>query len=296
MARFSLRTSKILPVFLIGTAVIFLTLEVATEVREAVEQKHFRAETGLVLIQGGCFEMGDREGAGRKDERPPHANCVDPFYLGRTEVTVGEFLKFAGETGYQTGGEREGICISRRDAAGSEALRLTWRSPGFPQTDRSPVVCVSWNDTAEYMKWLKNKSPGKAMAYRLPTETEWEFAARERGSGIQFVWGTGPPRGNFGRKNPSPVPVARYQPNVLGLYDLEGNVAEWVYDRYLADWYLEGPKTNSKGPSEGSGRVFRGGSWATDQAETRVSVRGKMEPDRSADDLGFRIALPLTER
>src|ERR1700693_813349 len=173
MARFFFRISKNFPLFLIGAAVIFLILEVAREVREAVEQKDFRGEPGLVLIPGGCFEMGDREGTGRQDEGPPHANCVDPVYLGRVEVTVGEFLKFAGETGYQTGGEREGICISRRAVVGSTALRLTWRSPGFPQTDRSPVVCVSWNDTAEYMKWLKNKSPGKAMEFRLPTETEW---------------------------------------------------------------------------------------------------------------------------
>jgi len=234
--------------------------------------------TGMefVFIKGGCFEMGDTFGDGDKVEKPVHEVCVDDFYLGKYEVTVGEFRKFVDATGYSTEAEKGDGCNKWTGKKWEKDRSASWRSPGFPINDKHPVVCVSWNDAVAYARWMEGRG-GKA--YRLPTEAEWEYAARDGGKKIKYSWGNGKPSGNIAdesakRKFPQfniwagyddgyvyTAPVGSFRPNGLGLYDMTGNVWECCADWYDENYYEKSPKDNPRGPGNGQYRVFRGGSW-----------------------------------
>jgi formylglycine-generating enzyme required for sulfatase activity len=192
--------------------------------------------TGMefVFVKGGCYEMGDTFGDGQADEKPVHNVCVSDFYLGKYEVTVGQFRTFVQDTNYRTEAEKGDGCFvwngSKWDKDGSKS----WRSPGFSQDDNQPAVCVSWNDTQAFNEWLSRKG-GKS--YRLPTEAEWEYAARSGGKKEKYA-GTSNDSGlgeyawynaNSGSRTHS---VGGKTPNGLGLYDMTGNVWEWCQDWY----------------------------------------------------------------
>ncbi|MBI1821214.1 MAG: formylglycine-generating enzyme family protein [Nitrospirae bacterium] len=303
-----------MPKWMVVFIILFFVWVVLYSVKEVREQNQQLRSAGMVVIQGGCYEMGDHFGKGGEDERPVHAVCVDPFYLGKYEVTTGEFRQFAQETGYQTEAERSDGCEIRAGGDFMRDRKKNWRNPGFAQTERDPVVCVSWNDASQYIGWMKKKSPKKAMEYRLPTEAEWEFAARERGKLIQYPGLNEMPSENtadesFKRTFPDmkiwigyndgyvfTSPAGSFRPAEQGLYDIDGNVNEWIQDRYGEDVYKEGPKTNPAGPSTGRFRVIRGGSWADEPVKIRLSARQKKEPGYRSNTVGFRLALPLTER
>ncbi|MBI3604967.1 MAG: SUMF1/EgtB/PvdO family nonheme iron enzyme [Nitrospirae bacterium] len=253
---------------------------IGTSIEEAREQARNLRSAGMILIQGGCYEMGDRSGKGAEDERPVHMACVDPFYLGKAEVTVEAFSRFVEETGYQTeasadkpGGQTGRT--NRADKPGGQTVPHFVRTssalrPHFVRTssdgceswdganESSPAVCVSWNDASHYIEWMKNKSPKKAMGYRLPTEAEWEFTARN--------------------------------------YDMGGNVNQWMLDWYDEGFYKRGHKANPRGPSEGKFRVIRGGSWPDEPVKRRLSSRKKELPDYRSSHLGFRLALGVSDR
>ena len=194
-------------------------------------------DTAMVLIPAGTFVMGT-EGTG--DNSPPHAVRLDAFYVDRYEVTNAEYERFCRATG--------------RDLPlfwGSDSLRS---GPRYPD---HPVVMVSWRDAHDYAAWH-----GK----RLPTEAEWECAARGGLVGKTYVDGDelDPSQANFtksGRRGP--VAVGSYAPNGYGLYDMAGNVQEWVADRYGADYYRTSPAENPTGPEQGRLCVIRGGGWYT---------------------------------
>ncbi len=144
--------------------------------------------TGMefVSVPGGCFRMGDSFGDGEPDEYPVHEVCVDGFSMGKYPVTVGEFRKFVNDTGYRTEAEKGGGCFTvQPDGKWPKTPSANWKNPGFSQADRHPAVCISWNDTNEFSKWLSRKG---GRAYRLPTEAEWEYAARAGTTGRNF-WG-----------------------------------------------------------------------------------------------------------
>ena len=221
--------------------------------------------TGMdfILIKGGCFSMGDDDGD--REERPVHEVCVDDFYLGRYEVTQGQWKAVKG------------------------------RNPSSnDKSEMNPVEDLSWNDAQEFIKELNQKA---GRAFRLPTEAEWEYAARsggrkEKWSGTNneseleaYAW--------F-EKNSSrnTHPVGQKRPNALGLYDMTGNVWEWVGDWYDSSYYGESPKNNPSGPGRGSDRVFRGGSYEDGAKDLRTTKREKKSNRRSDDTLGFRLALP----
>jgi formylglycine-generating enzyme required for sulfatase activity len=185
----------------------------------------------------------------------------------------------------------------------------SWRNPGFPQTDDHPVVCVSWNDAQAFLHRLSRK-PEKT--FRLPTEAEWEYAARSGGKRYKYSWGNGSPSGNIrdeALKRAYPqakgqwqgydegfvytAPVGSFSPNELGLYDMSGNVWEWCQDWYEQDYYARSPKDNPAGPGSGEYRVVRGGSWSAVPRGVRAANRNRGWPSDRVCGVGFRAAFPL---
>lgn len=269
----------------------------------------------MVSIPAGSFMMGSlQEEAGRSDiEGPVHQVSVAPFSMGRYEVTVGEFRHFVQETQYKTDAERNAGnfkgCKAWDVSDGTFQWRAGrhWDNTGFIQTERQPVVCVSWNDANAYAEWLSHKT-GKT--YRLPSEAEWEYAARGKTNAVRY-WGNNPDAsclyanvadttvgpGNLAWKNRHEcedeyfftAPVGSYLPNAFGLYDMIGNAFEWTADNYHED-YKEAPTDGSAWQGNNSLRVFRGGSWNSDPRGARAAARDSAGPAFRISSVGFRLS------
>jgi formylglycine-generating enzyme required for sulfatase activity len=230
-------------------------------------------------------------------EGPQHeVEITQPFYIGQTEVTVGQFRQFVKATGYQTQAEREGGAY-RHFPIGDWKMYAdaNWLNPGFGQTDDHPVVCVSWHDAVEYCNWL-SKQEGKP--YRLPAEAEWEYSCR---AGSKGRWSFGDDDGDlskYARIGPNSQwhtwPMAGLKPNAWGLHDMHGNVWELCQDLYDANYYQTGPPKDPPGPGAGSARVTRGGSWCDDPVSCRAPFRCRVDPGRPDDNIGFRVVLVVS--
>jgi len=214
----------------------------------------------MVLIPAGEFMMGDHDGDGWDYERPVHAVYLDAFYIDKYEVTNAQFKKFV-EANPEWGNDR----IDPRYHDGD--YLLDWNGNNYPEGKGDhPVICVSWYAAAAYAQWA-----GK----RLPTEAEWERAARGtfvgEGNYKRYVWGDEwpPPEGagnfysqymdGYDDDYPETAPVGRFNPNGYGLHDMAGNVWEWCQDWYDDDYYSRSPRENPTGPNSGNYRVIRGG-------------------------------------
>lgn len=307
----------------------------------------------MVWIPGGTFWMGEEHG--QSDERPVHRVTVDGFWLDRTEVTNEQFERFVRATGYVTVAERkpdprdfpgvpeenlvpgsivfsppslQEINRARAEAGLPPASEYpmdnhfiwwryvpgaNWRHPEGPQSDlrgreKHPVVHVAWEDAVAYCRWA-----GK----RLPTEAEWEYAARGRLDRKRYVWGdeltpsgrwlANVWQGRFPLENTAEdgfratAPVGSYPPNGFGLHDMAGNVWEWCADWYLPDYYAHSPATNPRGPDTSFDpnepgvmkRVQRGGSFLCAEVYStgyRPAYRMKNTPDTGMQHVGFRCA------
>ncbi len=282
--------------------VVSVTAELAKGNPEAYKEPATGME--FVLVKGGCYEMGDTFGDGKKDEKPVHEVCVDGFYIGKYEVTVGEFRRFVNDTGYRADADTGGGMYVWIGNKWEKQSGRGWRSPGFSQTDNHPVVGVSWNDAQKYINWLNRKS-GKS--YRLPTEAEWEYAARSGGKRYKYSWGNGSLSGNIADEAANrkfnwtiwegyddgyayTAPVGSYRSNMTGLYDMTGNVWEWCQDIYSKDAYRKHQRNNPVYRGSGSNRIDRGGSWGSKPGSLRASFRGSYTPDYRRGTLGFRLA------
>lgn len=257
--------------------------------------------------------MGDIFSDAPSGEEPVHEVCVDDFYMGKYEVTVGEFRRFVTESGYMTEAEQQDGCHGWVDeGAKLQKMDIDWSDTGFPQTDNDPVVCITWNDAHEYVQWL-NKKQGRN--YRLPTEAEWEYAARSRGKEYQYSWGNKEPSGNIplgniadeSAKKELPrlnirqgyrdgyaytAPVGSFRPNELGIYDMSGNAYEWLADWQEDNYYANSPRRNPEGPDKGKYRVLRGGAWDLVSETARTTRRHWNIPGARAVCMGFRLAHP----
>lgn len=252
--------------------------------------------TGLefVLVKGGCYQMGDTFGEGEADEKPVHEVCVDDYYIGKTEVTVGQFRRFVDATSYRTEAETGDGCYVYNGSNWNKERDKNWRNPGFRQADSHPVACVSWNDAGAFIGWLDKNS---SQQVRLPTEAEWEYAARSGGKNEKwagtsnesslgsYVWYSS----NSGKRT---HPVGEKQPNGLGLYDMSGNVWEWCQDWYGDKYYGQSSRNNPQGASTGSDRVIRGGGWGGNARLARAANRFRGGPGFRDFGLGFRLVLP----
>ncbi|HHT9121559.1 MAG TPA: formylglycine-generating enzyme family protein, partial [Candidatus Wunengus sp. YC63] len=239
----------------------------------------------FVFVKGGEYEMGCWDWAidCYDDEKPAHRVKVDDFYMGKYEVTVGQWKKFIQDTGYKGDGTNEW---------GSKGMGI----PNFPQEDNHPVVCVSWNEAKAFADWLSGKTGKKC---RLPTEAEWEYAARSRGQKVKYGTKTGGLShdlanyaGTGGKDQwECTSPVGSFPANPLGLYDMTGNVWEWCSDWYGSDYYSNSPVDNPKGPGSGDSRVLRGISWYLNNPRYfRCGNRSLNNPKNSSSDRGFRVS------
>ena len=246
--------------------------------------------TGMdfVWVPGGCFLMGSpqTEKGRDQDEAPVHEVCVDGFWMGKVEVTNGQFRKFQ----------------PNHDSRDYSGFSLNG--------DNQPAVYVSWTDAVNFAQWLQTKNGGQ-YRFRLPTEAEWEYSCRA-GAETARYWGD-TPAGTCSHENvadqtafrqwavdnvhdcddgyAATAPVGSFQPNPFGLYDMLGNVWEWCLDVYSVDAYIRHDRKNPLNSNEslGSDRVIRGGSWHSGPNGVRCAERGSGLPGGMNDDLGFRL-------
>jgi formylglycine-generating enzyme len=224
-------------------------------------------EPTFVLIPAAWFLLGSN--TGQDCERPIHRVWVDAFSLAAMQVTNAEYARFLGAT-----------------AAPPPPF---WDDPNFNHLQQ-PVTGVSWHEAARYCEWLSSQT---AHAYRLPTEAEWELAARSGLEQKAFPWGDAPPQtlpDYAMRWQTGPEPVARYAPNALGLYDICDNVHEWCHDWYDPNYYAVSPDRNPPGPEPTKRKSSRGGSWRHHIKVARCSTRSSIPPEFHYADYGFRVA------
>jgi formylglycine-generating enzyme required for sulfatase activity len=274
----------------------------------------------MVLLPGGRFWMGTGQADGYMEdgEGPVHPVRLDPFWIDRYAVSNARFGAFVAATGYVTEAERFGWSFvfvgllpddfppTRRVAHAPwwrQVHGADWRHPEGPQSqiaDRlsHPVVHVSWNDATAFCHWSGT---------RLPTEAEWEYAARGGLERRTYPWGDELEPGGEHRMNvwqgrfPSvntcadgyygTAPVDAYLPNGYGLYNMTGNVWEWCRDWYSTAYYAHAPRLNPRGPRGGSRRVIRGGSYLCHRSYSyryRVAARAANTPDSATCDIGIR--------
>ena len=299
---------------------------------------------GFVLVRGGSFQMGDLWGDGpfAMRELPIHEVRVDDFLMSRFEVTVGEFARFVAATAYRSVAEVDaGLHPSQAVVREGETFYPNWRRHWFEQGPDHPVVLIAWEDAILYCNWLSRQRglppaydarTGEFLApdgqtttdvrrtrgFRLPTEAEWEFAARERGRRVRFANGRDVARateinfdaagagaavpslrlrGNLhpynepGQTRGRTTPVGSFRPNAVGLYDMSGNAWEWCSDTGGADYSAD--KQVNPVARGGKGHVVRGGTYDTDAKACRTSARIDWGARALCEASGFRIALTV---
>jgi len=213
---------------------------------------------GMVFVKGGCFRMGDLFGDGDEDELPPHEVCLDDYFIDTYEVTQSEYEEVMGEN-----------------------------PTYFEPCAKCPVDSVNWFKAVEFCENL-----GK----RLPTEAEWEYAARSRDRDEKWA-GTNDLKKLKGysrymaNTHDKPQPVGTRKPNRLGLYDMSGNVWEWINDWYAMDYYAKSQRDNPSGPAAGDYRIVRGGAWNYQKMLVRTTHRNRLRPEKTDSGRGFRCAL-----
>ena len=300
---------------------------------------------GFVLVRGGSFQVGDLWGDGpfAMGEVPVHEVQVDDFLLSRFEVTVAQFGRFVSATGHKTVAEADaGLHPSQAVVREGKTFYPYWRRHWFEQGPDHPVVLIAWEDAIAYCNWLSRQhslppaydektgqllEPGgqpttqvrRSRGFRLPTEAEWEFAARERGRKVRFgngqdvaraaemnfdAAGTGQavPSLRLRGDNPHPyhelgptrgrtTPVGSFRPNALGLYDMSGNAWEWCCDTGGSDYRAE--KQVNPCACGGRGHILRGGTYDTDAKACRTSARIDWHERAWCSASGFRVALTV---
>jgi len=284
------------------------------------------AHADMIVLPGGKFQMGDSFGEGfeRDGEYPVRNVELNPFRIDPCAVTNAKFARFVKETGYRTEAERFGWSFVFHLLASEEIRRASKRMPGTPWwlavegaswrcpegpgstiegRLEHPAVHVSWNDAAAYCEWSGT---------RLPTEAEWEYAARGGLAGRRYPWGDDLEpdgqhfcniwQGQFPYRNDESdgyagtAPARSFPPNGYGLYNMSGNVWEWCSDWFSPRAYKEDRRVNPTGPDKGQAKVIRGGSYLCHESycnRYRVAARSSNSPDSSTGHMGFRCAADL---
>lgn len=291
---------------------------------DCVHRKDSPDRKGMVHLKGGTFVMGtdSKEGFPADGEGPAREINVSPFFIDRTTVTNAQFQQFVRECNYTTEAEQFGWSFVFHQFVSKHILAndppspsqapwwkavegAFWKQPEGPNSSIEkrmdhPVIHVSWNDAVAYCEWA-----GK----RLPTEAEWEYAARGGLEQKKFPWGNRLMKNNKHHCNiwqgefpdynaegdgyVGTAPVENFEPNGLGLYNVAGNVWEWCSDWFNATYPLLGIKDNPSGPGDGEAKVIRGGSYLCHKSycnRYRVAARTKNTPDSSTGNMGFRCA------
>lgn len=215
-----------------------------------VIQKHKKL---LVPVKGGCFQMGDALDEGEIDEKPPHKVCLDDFQIDKYEVTQQAYLE-----------------VMRANPSSNTGCM------------DCPVDKVTWMGAEKFCKTIDK---------RLPTEAEWEYAARAGGGDARYGFGKNEiSKSDANYDSEKSMPVGKFAPNALGIYDMSGNVYEWVEDFYSREYYKKSPEKNPKYVESGRLRVLRGGSWNHDAEYLRSPSRYSSSPFYESKYIGFRCA------
>lgn len=245
----------------------WLESEAAARCRAEEEERRFAVLVGeFVTITGGCFKMGDIFGDGWSDEKPQHEVCLDDFAIGKYEVTQGQWAAVMGKN-----------------------------AAYFKKGDKFPVEQVSWTEAQDFITKLNTLTGRK---FRMPSEAEWEYAARGGGKKELYAGGNNLDALAWYDNNSGLTSheVGTRKPNDLGIYDMSGNVAEWVQDWYDSEYYKFSPLKNPVGPLSGFyGRVLRGGGWNNDAGLARTVNRDRYEPSNRFAAVGFRLAYSLKQ-
>ncbi len=292
-------TCRIFSTGLACIASVLLAASVSLTQAADVKPEGAAPAADMALIPGGDFTMGS---AGSKDtppnETPRHAVNVSPFYIDRYEVTNGSFAAFLNAVKKDDFEKKRKTWVINRNDLNDDPSTVWWPTEitlekgayrAVPGSEKYPVLSVSWYAADAYCRWA-----GK----RLPTEAEWEKAARGGLDNKDYPWGDRLPTAGiiFSRLwmnnfYPAPTEVtAGSYPNGFGLYDMAGNVAEWCSDWYDPDYYGRSPRNNPKGPERGTQKVVRGGSWASDAKSVRAGFRSFSLPEAMNTGVGFRCA------
>ncbi len=241
----------------------------------------------MVFVKGGSFMMGDyihvpiskdrypAYWSRHWDSKPAHKVTLDSFHIGKYEVTFREYDIYS---------KANNIPLIDEKYIGRTEGFAKYRKPN------KPVAEVSWQEARDYCHWLGRLT---GLPFDLPTEAQWEYAARSRGRYVGFATDTGladigrnfPPFERYGH------PVGKYPPNPLGIYDMSANVDEWVLDWYAEDYYQHSPEKNPKGPKSGTKKVVRGGSYRESPEGSTVYNRRPTKPDMRVYTLGFRCVI-----
>lgn len=233
----------------------------------------FEAMSNIVIIPEGWFWMGSDDG--QENEMPRHRVWVDCFELGKFPVTNKLYRIFVAETGAEA--------------------PVFWSQPMFSHPDQ-PVVGITWDDAVAYCTWL---GAATGTEFRLPSEAEWERAARGNREGALYPWGDEPPWDRpylgYDPQSGGPQRVGANEPNDFGLYDMSEGVHEWCSDYYDRGYYRYSPEKNPQGPSVGQRRASRGGSWRHRVKFSRCAARSSLPPTFKYSDYGFRVARTLVE-
>lgn len=259
----------------------------------------------MVMLKGESFTLGSDKG--EPDEKPPRTVQIKDFAIGQYEVTRADFSRFVKNQNYRTEAETGGGCYTwdGKKRVWIKHAGLSWRNSGYQQTDTHPVVCVSWNDAQAYVAWLNRQTGGDR--YGLPTEAEWEYAARA-GSKAERFWGDGDlvkackfanvgDQSSYRAYNWKPIftcddgavntsKSGRYAANDWGLYDVLGNASEWTCSGY-ENPYASKMETCSDDSEQ---HVLRGGAWGCGPDRVRSAYRYGLLSNYSTDQLGFRLA------
>ncbi|HEX9788877.1 MAG TPA: formylglycine-generating enzyme family protein [Candidatus Binatia bacterium] len=225
----------------------------------------------MVIIPGGSFLMGDDQG--QENEQPVHRVWIDAFAIGKFPVTNREYKVYVEDQ--------------------AELAPPFWTEPMLAHPDK-PVVGVTWDDATAYCRWLSERL---GQAFRLPTEAEWERAARGQREGVLYPWGDEPPwerpYPGFDSETGGPQQVGVGEPNGFDLYDMSEGVHEWCSDYFDYHYYRYSPEKNPQGPAGGQRRASRGGSWRHRIKFSRCAARSSLPPGFKYADYGFRVALTI---
>ncbi|MFH1213693.1 MAG: formylglycine-generating enzyme family protein [Candidatus Neomarinimicrobiota bacterium] len=221
-------------------------------------------EIPSVLVKGGSFEMGTTVPDGEADGKPIHNVTLTDFYISATEVTIGQYKAYCQQTG-KAMPEQEAEC-----------------------SNTHPVAFVNWYEAEEFCEWVGGF---------LPTEAQWEYAARSGGMTMKYPSGNeiDHSMANYSGTGQTDkwkrcAPVAKFPPNILGLYDMAGNVYEWCRDYYRSDYYQYSAKIDPAGPATSLFKVIRGGSWYHSEETLRSTHRYRYMPVARLSFVGFRVA------
>jgi len=235
-------------------------------------------EPEMIFVKGGSFRMGST--SGDNDEAPAHTVILSNYYIGKYEITIKQYRQFCDASGHKMPEDPSSDWYEEHD----QVRKWTWK-------DNSPIANISWNDARAYCDWIA-KETGKN--YNLPTEAQWEFAARGGLNSKHYKYSGSDNLNEVGWYDETTyergtMAVGRLKPNELGIYDMSGNVWEWCLDRYGK--YKSTMLKNPQGPEKGNYRVIRGGAWYYVDNMCKVTTRDGPYPYYSNFNYGFRVVI-----